>query len=232
MAGGVNILVLSDNDTVCNLARPIFAKRKCHHFTITNSHDIDPRLDHKHIIDTYELVLSLHCKKIFPPVLVNNVTCINIHPGYSPYNRGMFPHVFSMVNGMSAGVTIHEMDETIDLGPWIYRVEVKILDSDTSESLYKRIIDVELELLDYCLDDLIKGNYVKFEHEEKGNYNSMQDYKELCNLNRFEHGDTLTILRALSHNGHWNAHIGNTYFSLHTHTKNEDNHTHTHTHTG
>ena len=213
----MNILVLSDNAEVCNRARPIFEKRKGHHFTITNSYDIDPQLDHKHILDNYELVLSLHCKKIFPQVLVNNVRCINIHPGYSPFNRGMFPHVWSIINGHPAGVTIHEMDESIDLGPWIYRVQMRILDSDTSESLYKRIVDVEIELLDYYFDNLLKGDYIKFEHEDTGNYNSMNDYKDLCNLDSAVFGELLKTLRALSHGEHWNAHINGTYFKIITH---------------
>lgn len=46
----------------------------------------------------YDLFFSMHCKQIFPNELVLNHRCINIHPGYNPYNRGWYPHVFSIIN--------------------------------------------------------------------------------------------------------------------------------------
>lgn len=42
----------------------------------------------------YSLIISAHCKQIFPSNIVNNKLCINIHPGLNPYNRGWFPQVF------------------------------------------------------------------------------------------------------------------------------------------
>ena len=54
-----------------------------------------PRLNvHKqvsNITKNYNLVMSIHCKQLFPTELVNNVRCVNVHPGLNPYNRGWFP---------------------------------------------------------------------------------------------------------------------------------------------
>ena len=71
------------------------------------------------ITNNYNLIISLHCKQIFPSNLVKSITCINIHPGYNPYNRGWFPQVFSIINSKPIGATIHVMDENIDHGPII-----------------------------------------------------------------------------------------------------------------
>ncbi len=71
--------------------------------------------------DKYILFISLHCKQIFPQRLTDNYRCINIHPGYNPYNRGWFPQVFSILNKNTAGVTIHEIDQELDHGPIIYQ---------------------------------------------------------------------------------------------------------------
>lgn len=68
------------------------------------------------IIGLYDLVFSLHCKQIFPKKLVDEVTCINFHPGFNPFNRGWYPQSFSIINGMPAGATIHKMDENVDSG--------------------------------------------------------------------------------------------------------------------
>lgn len=99
----MNILVLSDNSEILQRAKPIFQKRKVTRWTFTDSESINPKKDFNHIIRTYDLVFSLHCKKIFPKVLTDSVRCINIHPGYCPYNRGIYPHVFSIINGRPAG---------------------------------------------------------------------------------------------------------------------------------
>src|SRR5687768_5901648 len=76
------------------------------------------------IIKAYDLVISLHCKQLFPAELVKAVRCINIHPGYNPYNRGWFPQVFSIINKLPAGATIHEIDEEIDHGKIIAQQQV------------------------------------------------------------------------------------------------------------
>lgn len=213
----MNILVLSDNPSILDRARPIFEKRKISHWTFTDSYSINPQSDYYHIQKYYDLVFSLHCKTIFPKILTSSVRCINIHPGFNPYNRGMFPHVFSIVNGLPAGVTIHEMTEEIDLGPCIAQTEIAVKDCDTSGSLYARIIDYELELLDYMLDNIIARKYKLFEYKDKGNYNSMADFKRLCDFSTVN-GESFPILfaklRALSHPGYLNAHYNGTKFKL------------------
>jgi len=140
----MNILVLCDNNRIFPEVVAIF---KPYAACITNSHDINPQLDYNHIIKTYGLVFSVHCKKIFPKFLLEKVRCINVHPGLNPHNKGMFPHVFSIINGLPAGVTIHEMTERIDDGPVIFQEEVKISPHDTGETLYGRILKAEYQLL-------------------------------------------------------------------------------------
>lgn len=211
----MNILVLSDNEEIRLRATPILRKRKDHHWTITNSIDINPKSDYAHIVKNYDLVLSIHCRTIFPQILTSSVRCINCHPGYNPHNRGVFPHVFSIVNGLPAGVTIHEMTDEIDLGPCIAQTEVAIKDCDTSGTLYKRIIDCELELLDYMLPSIIDKRYKLFEYTEKGNYNSMEDFKKLCDFSNAEHLKYIfDRMRALSHDGYFNAHVNDIKFKI------------------
>jgi len=44
---------------------------------------------------------------------------INLHPSYLPYNRGSHPHIWSLIEGTPAGVSLHYMVESIDEGPII-----------------------------------------------------------------------------------------------------------------
>ena len=48
---------------------------------------INVKNEMNYIIKHFDLIFSLHCKQIFPKELVNKVRCINIHPGFNPYNR-------------------------------------------------------------------------------------------------------------------------------------------------
>jgi len=91
----------------------------------------------------YGLIVSIHSKRIFPPDLVNSVTCVNFHPGFNPFNRGWYPQVFSLINKDPIGATLHVMDAEIDHGAIIDQVEVAIRPTDTSSELYARVIDAE-----------------------------------------------------------------------------------------
>ncbi len=65
--------------------------------------------------------------------------CINIHPGLLPYNRGVYPNVWSIVEGTPAGATVHYMDTGVDTGDIISSLEVSTEPIDTGESLYRKL---------------------------------------------------------------------------------------------
>lgn len=200
----MRVLVIYGNTDLMLRARPVFEAYD-HHFVFIKDEDTDftelPEYN-------YDIIFSLHCKKIFPGWLVKTTRCINIHPGYNPYNRGMFPHVWSIINGLPAGATIHEMDDKIDHGPILVRMQVPVTTSDTSESLYSRVLDTEISLLTLNLGDILSGRINPYKPEIEGNYNSMDDFKKLCEIDPKQTGtfmDFYNILRALTHRDHRNA---------------------------
>lgn len=160
------------------------------------------------IIATYQLVFSLHCKQIFPARLVNNTTCINFHPGYNPHNRGWYPQVFSIINKKPIGATIHVMDEQIDHGAIIAQQQVNICSNDTSCDVYNRVIELEKKLISENLVKIISDRYQAFESSNDGNYNSIEDFRVLCELKLDQIGtlgEHLDLLRALTHGSFNNA---------------------------
>ncbi|MEL6562249.1 MAG: formyltransferase family protein, partial [Bacteroidota bacterium] len=46
---------------------------------------------------------------------------------------------FSLINGLPAGVTIHEIDEKLDHGNIIDQIKVEVQSTDTSYTLYQRV---------------------------------------------------------------------------------------------
>lgn len=210
----MNVLVLCDNDLL-KPAETIF-RQTGHKICFTNSFDINPILDSAHIVKTYDLVFSLHCKLIFPKKLHERVRCVNVHPGFNPFNRGMYPHIFSIVNGYPAGVTIHEITEEIDNGPIIIRRQVGVTNTDTGEMLYNRLIQCEFELLEQWVQLIIENKYTPTV-TEGGNYNSKEDFKRLCKLDLSTPGtfqDFYNIMRALSHGDYKNAQVNDKFLKL------------------
>lgn len=162
----------------------------------------------KDFFSSYDLFFSLHCNQIFPKELVENHICINMHPGYNPYNRGWFPHVFSMLNGMPAGVTIHRMDTKLDHGPILYQQTVTVEKSDTSYDVYKKIQELECRMLEEFLPAIISGSYTERSVAAEGNINYKKDFQRLCEIDMERpatYGEVISYLRAMTFPGFRNA---------------------------
>ena len=160
------------------------------------------------IVEKYNLILSIHCMQIFPAALINQILCVNVHPGFNPYNRGWFPQVFSIINGLKAGVTIHEIDEQLDHGPIIAQKEYRIESWDTSISVYIKIMEIEREIVLENFSSIREGTYKSRLPSIEGNLNHKQDFDRLKRLDLDEQGvfrDFLNRLRALTHGDFKNA---------------------------
>lgn len=170
--------------------------------------DLRDRSLYLKIVEDYDLILSLHCKQIFPKELVENIECINFHPGMNPHNRGWYPQVFSLINKFPIGVTIHLMDSFVDHGNIIVQEQLAIDPLDTSLTLYQKAINLEKRMITKNLIPIVKKEYEAFIVESEGNYNSINDFKELCALNLDSVGtlrEHIDLMRALTHGEFKNA---------------------------
>ena len=167
--------------------------------------DMDDRFFSK-----YDLFISLHCKQLFPDELVNNYRCINVHPGLNPFNRGWFPQVFSILNKKPVGVTIHEMDRELDHGPIIFQEEIPIYSYDTSQDVYQRIQDNEIEMIREHLEEIVNREYTARKMESEGNTNYKEDFDRLCKINLNKEGtfgEFIDLLRATTFAKYDNAYF-------------------------
>jgi methionyl-tRNA formyltransferase len=162
------------------------------------------------IIDNFDLVISLHCKQIFPSKLIEKIKCINVHPGYNPINRGWYPQIFAIIYNLPIGATIHEMDEKVDHGPIIDRVFVKKYEYDTSLSLYNRVLDAEIELVRKNLKRILDGKYRTFIPESEGNLFLINDFNKLKEINlnkKTTYKEVIDYLSAMTHGDYNNAYF-------------------------
>lgn len=222
-----NILVISDNPLLLEFFQNEYTEQKInelanikyHYSSINKNPDLMINLGASPINikkpesvaivkNSYDLIFSLHCKQIFPSDLVNSVTCINIHPGLNPHNRGWYPQVFSVINKKPIGATIHIMNELVDHGDIIDQIKTEIQSNDTSKDIYERVTELEKILISRQLLKIINGDFSTTPVLSDGNYNSIEDFKALCNLNLdsvASLGDHIDLLRALSHEPFKNA---------------------------
>jgi len=171
---------------------------------------LDIKKEYESVMNNYDLVISCHCKKIFPKELVKSTRCINIHPGLNPYNRGWYPQVFAINNKMPHGATIHVMDEEIDHGDIIVQGEVIIQNHDTSLTVYEKVVNLEVKLFEDNFTSIIDGNYLAKKMTVEGNYNGIADFKELCKLDlndRRSLKEHIDLLRSLTHGDYKNAYF-------------------------
>jgi methionyl-tRNA formyltransferase len=169
---------------------------------------LDVKAEVEQIVQNYQLVISVHCFQFFPSSLVNRVRCINIHPGYNPTNRGWYPQVFSIIHQLPIGATIHEMDDKLDHGPIICRQVVETFAWDTSFTIYNRVLQAEMDLLETHFESILMGSYTRILPESEGNMFRKKDFESLCEIDMDERGsfrDFYNRIRALTHGEYQNA---------------------------
>lgn len=223
----MNILVITDNEFLYEGFKDIINKKELSNkeflfgYSYTNNEfkqkynnlqeiNLKDKNQVSEIIEKYDVIISLHCKQLFPEKIVKNIECINIHPGYNPYNRGWYPQVFSIMNEKPIGVTIHKIDNKLDHGDIIFQKDIKINSWETSKDVYDRLINLELDLLDEKLIDILDGNYKLKEPSSEGNINYKSDFNELreIDLNRkLTFKEAIDKLRALTHGDYDNAYF-------------------------
>lgn len=221
----LRILLISDIGFQIDHFRELFAKHNCKEFAELTVHcspgseseleKISPSVSGLNVKEhseriraSFDLVISYHCRQLFPKEIIEAVRCINIHPGFNPFNKGWYPGVFSIANGLPAGATIHEIDSKIDNGPIIAQKRIVILPEDTSGTVYPKIIQAEYELLEEWFMPMLTGKYKTFSPQEAGNLNFKKDYYALQEIDLDEQLSAKQLidrLRALTHPPFQNA---------------------------
>lgn len=192
---------------VCDAKDEKLIGKKFDEFTISG---LDIKKEYQKIINDFDLVISAHCKQIFPAELTISTRCVNIHPGLNPFNRGWYPQVFSILNGLPFGATIHEIDPEIDHGSIIDQIELELTSWDTSLDAYNKVLEAEEVLLRRSLKSILDGTYVKYSPSNEGNLNLKADFESLRKLDIQEvatYGQVIDRLRALTHGNFKNAYF-------------------------
>ncbi|MBF8249753.1 MAG: Methionyl-tRNA formyltransferase [Candidatus Levybacteria bacterium] len=105
------------------------------------------------VLTDFGLIIPEEILNLFPKGI------INVHPSFLPAYRGPTPVQSAILNGDKiTGVSIMKLDDKIDHGPILGQEKEEILDTDTAESLYKRLFAKGAILLSKILISYLKDN--------------------------------------------------------------------------
>ena len=84
---------------------------------------------------------------------------INAHFSLLPLHRGPSPVQFTILNGdKKAGITVQKVVPKIDTGDIIFRHEIDLNGTETTESLGKKLSKIATEKMPKIIEDYVKGN--------------------------------------------------------------------------
>lgn len=168
-----------------------------------------------------ELIVSAGFRFIVPEEILQIPSrgAVNLHPSYLPYNKGANPNVWSIIEDVPAGVSVHYMVPEVDSGPIIGRKKVPVYPDDDGRSLYRRLEREQITLFKEVWDDIREGQAETIiQNDGVGTNHYKQDFSDLFEIDLNEQvkaGDLIDRLRALTFPPYNNAYFekdGEKYF--------------------
>ncbi len=120
---------------------------------------------------------------------------INIHPSLLPRWRGAAPIQRALFNGDKfTGVSIMKLDEGLDSGDIIKQEKIKILESDTLESLHDSLSLLGKELLESTLMDYL-NNKVNFTPQDESKVTYAKKWEKEDSIINWKDKEEITLRR-------------------------------------
>lgn len=138
-----------------------------------------------------EILIVAYYPRILPKEEFEPQPTINFHPGLLPYNRGMYPHIWPLVDGSPAGVTIHYIDAGIDTGRIIGQERIKVTPTMIASDLEKLTQEKIFNLFKRLWPKIKKGIKGK-KQKGKGSFHLAKEIRTIQEFDR----DVIMRLRA------------------------------------
>jgi len=165
------------------------------------------KLDEPEVLDNIrrckpDVGLSVLLAYILPRSVIEAFPCgcVNLHPSMLPYNRGVNPNIWSIVERTPAGVTLHYINEGIDTGDIISQASVEVESIDTGDTLYAKLEDAGLDLFKRTWPKIAKGQAPRTpQAKEAGTSHRFTDVERIDCIDldqKYVARDLINILRA------------------------------------
>ena len=164
---------------VCTLSRDVHQKDissfySCNNIEVNSDLSVNTNLFRKKMIENkIDLVFLLWWPTIVKKDSIDlaKIGFVNLHPSMLPYNRGMHPYYWSIVEDTPAGVSIHFINSKIDEGEIIYQRKIEKDITMTGQSLYNEAEREIINLFVENYENIINTDYnLKKQNIEEGTF--------------------------------------------------------------
>ena len=116
-----------------------------------------------------DMIVGIHFPEIVPTEVLDLAKqgFVNLHPAYLPFNRGWHTPSWAILDDTPVGATLHLMAEDIDAGDIIHQRQLDVSPSDTADSLYARLKQLELDVFIEAWPDLVAGTFSRTPQDTK-----------------------------------------------------------------
>jgi methionyl-tRNA formyltransferase len=124
-----------------------------------------------------DLGLSMYYPRIIHEEVLGipSLGAFNFHPSLLPRHRGCFSAPWAILEGDKfTGVSCHEMVAKVDSGRILCQSTIAVIQKDTAFSLYYKLVDSAVSLLDEVLAGLLQSSVVLTAQEHGGCYHDRQ----------------------------------------------------------
>lgn len=132
--------------------------------------------------ENIDYIICFGYGNIIKPEVIKEVTCINVHVGYLPYNRGPNPNLWAWIDDTPKGVTLHYIDKGVDTGDIICQQEISSFENPTLQSAYDKHVDVAVDMLDKCWPKIRSGTSDRKKQQGIGSSHTLKDQECLDEL--------------------------------------------------
>ncbi len=110
---------------------------------------------------------------------IPSICPLNVHFSLLPQYRGPTPVNTALLHGREkTGTTIIKMNRKMDEGNIIYQEEISIDPEDNASSLFKKLTDLSINLLEKHWSELIKGDFTETPQKGQATYTSFIHRKD------------------------------------------------------
>lgn len=114
--------------------------------------------------ENVDMIFVFNINKIIKKdiLLLPKKGCINLHFGYLPRYRGIFPAFWAHYNGEDyMGITCYKMDKGIDTGYILYRGKIRINPAMNLVDIYQKGFEQAENVIIKGVNNLLKGRLTK-----------------------------------------------------------------------
>jgi len=142
--------------------------------------DKDPVITPDYIkSEQIDFVVCYGYGKIIKPNVIKTTTCINVHTGYLPLNRGPNPHLWAWLDETTKGITIHYIDKGVDTGDIIAQKQIQFEGDITFQSSYERHVDEGISLFKSEWKNIRSGNITRTKQTGQATSHSFKSQKPI-----------------------------------------------------